>query len=142
VSALKFCGSGFSLLSSGLCDRPRFENQHGYHLYRFLPHGAVSTKWVINKTFDPHTNMALAWIKQQILPEGEVTWRCLSNRAWDDHTLLVQQGAVILDQYVDSRDEVPYMDEAEESCCDHGKLILREDGELVQRLRTIAKGRS
>ena len=132
MSALKFCAHCLCSHRSGF-DRPRFENQHGYHLYRFLPHGAVSTKWVINKTFDPHTNMALAWIKQQIIPEGEVTFRCLFERAWGDHTLRVKQGAVLQGHYVDSRE-----------CVDSREMVGQEDDKpgLWERLRKIAEGRS
>ena len=77
---------------------PRWRNvRTGCHLYRWR-----QSKWVLNKTFEPRANLALAWIElpdtnarstyrlgterpyERPIPRGTRRWRCLVNKAWVD----------------------------------------------------------
>ena len=66
---------------------PRFENEHGLHLYRRRP----NEEWFLSNAFTPESDACAGAIAaaEGPIPTGAQRWRCVVNGEWEERTVTV-----------------------------------------------------
>ena len=66
---------------------PRFENEHGRHLYRYRP----DERWFLERAFTPESDIRNAYIAaaEGPIPTGAQRWQCYVNGKWEERTVTV-----------------------------------------------------
>ena len=66
---------------------PRFENEHGMHLYRYRP----DEEWFLGAAFTPESANCVGYIAaaEGPIPTGAQRWQCAVIGEWEERTVTV-----------------------------------------------------
>ena len=64
---------------------PRFENEHGRHLFRYRP----NERWLLNRAFTSERGTGYIAAAEGPIPTGAQRWMCVVNGKWEERTVTV-----------------------------------------------------
>ena len=66
---------------------PRFENEHGMHLFRYRP----TERWLLSNAFTPESDGCYGYIAaaEGPIPTGAQRWMCYDGSKWEERTVTV-----------------------------------------------------